>query len=81
MYMYMYIYIYIVSPSRRIRPVTSVPSSSSSSYSAGPSIRSSVRPVVVVRPLSVRPRPSHRRRPSYVRPSRRPPNYHLHEVA
>ena len=53
-----------------------------------PSVRPVVRPVVVVRPLSVRPRPSvvvvrplsvrpsrrpsRRRRPSSVRPSRRP---------
>ena len=62
-----------------------------------PSVRPIVRPVVVVRPLSVHPRPSsvvvrplsvrpsrrpsRRRRPSTVRPSRRPSKYYLQDVA
>ena len=70
--------------SSSVRP--SVPSSVSSSSSglcssvpsfpvvAGvvlcPSVRPVVRPVVVVRPLPVRPRPSRRRHPSSVRPVR-----------
>ena len=62
--LYIYIYIYIVRPSRRRCPPLSVRSVVPSSSSVCPSVSSSVplsvrpssiRPVVVVRPLSVRP--------------------------
>ena len=59
--MYIYIYIYIYRPSRRVRPVVVV-------------LNPSVRRVFVVRPLSVRPVVSHRRRSLSVRPSRRRPS-------
>ena len=70
----------------------SVPSFSSRRRRRRPlSLRPSVRPIVVVRPLSVRPvvsrrrplsvRPSHLRRPSSVRPSVRPRQSRRRRVA
>ena len=69
-----YFYVrFLVPMSYIVRPVVSVPSSSSSS-SVRPSVHPVVRPVVVVRPLFVRPVVSRgrRRHPLSVRPSRRP---------
>ena len=44
-----------------------------------PYVRPIVRPVVVVRPLCIRPRPPRRRRRFPDPPSRRPSNYYLHD--
>ena len=80
-----------------LRPPRRVPSCPVVVVVLCPSVRLVVRPVVVVRPLFVRPRPSvvvvrplsvrpsrrpsRRRRVSSVRPSRRPSKYYLQDVA
>ena len=76
-YICIYVCIYVVRSSRRVRPVVA-------NVVIFPPVRPTVspvvvcslpvRPFVVTRPLSVRSRPSSRR-PSSVRPSRRPSNY------